>query len=240
MTTAQATALQYGLLGFLAVWGTLLIPQLLLHQARYGRIQPVRVGTTAAVTLYACLAVAVVLLPLPSSGEPHLSQSVQLVPLQWIADVIRESQNAASPVSTLAFEQLAMNVLLFVPLGIFAKLLWHRRFAGALAIGFGASASIEIAQLTANFGTAPFAYRIFDVDDLMSNTTGAALGWILAALFALLRSQVTTSTAATDTLPLPAAVPALVRQGSPTVPVYAGHLAAAHAGPGARRWPQQR
>lgn len=245
MTTAQATALQYGFLGFLAVWATLLVPQVLLHQARYGRVQPARVARTAVVTLYACLTLAVVLLPLPSAGDPHLSQNVQLVPLQWIADVVRESQGAARPtgaLTTLAFEQLAMNVLLFVPLGIFARLLWRRRFAGAVAVGFGASALIEITQLTANFGTAPFAYRIFDVDDLMSNTTGAALGWILAALFALLRSQsaVSASTAVTDVLPVPAAAPGPARPVSPTVPAYAGRLAAAHAGPGVRQWPPRR
>ncbi|SFA78373.1 VanZ like family protein [Amycolatopsis marina] len=242
MTTAQATALQYGFLGFLAVWATLLVPQLLLHQAHYGRVQPARVTRTAVVTLYACLALAVVLLPLPSAGDPHLSQNVQLVPLQWIADVVRESQSSASPITTLAFEQLAMNVLLFVPLGVFAKLLWRRRFAGAVGIGLGASALIEITQLTANFGTAPFAYRIFDVDDLLSNTTGAALGWILAALFALLRSlsAVSASTAVTDVLPAPATAPGPARPVSPAVPVYAGRLAAAHAGPGARQWQQQR
>jgi glycopeptide antibiotics resistance protein len=241
---AQATALQYGLLGFLAVWATLLIPQLLQHQRRYGRVRPLRVATTAGVTLYACLAVAVVLLPLPSPGDPRLSQTVQLMPLQWVADVLRQPTGAASPLTTLAFQQLAMNVLLFVPLGIFARLLWRRRFASAVIIGLAASALIEFTQATANFGTAPYVYRIFDVDDLMSNTTGAALGWILAALFVLLRSQSPVLSArtagATDVLPVPTTMPVLPRPAAPAVPAYAAHLAAAHAGPGGRRWPQQR
>lgn len=244
MTTAQATALQYGLLGFLAVWAILLIPQLLLHLSRYGRVRPRRVVAAGGVALYACLAVAVVLLPLPSSGDPRLGQTVQLMPLRWMADVLHEADSAASPWATLAFQQLAMNVLLFVPLRIFARLLWRRRFASAVTLGLAASALIEITQATGNFGTAPFGYRIFDVDDLMANTTGTALGWIVAALFVLLRSQsqlISARTAgATDVLPVPATMPVPPRPAAPAGPAYAGHLVAAHAGPGGRRWPQQR
>jgi len=77
MTHAQVTALTYGLLAFIAVWATILIPQVILHLARFGRVDLRRVGTTAVVTLYACLTVAVVLL----LGALALSllASVQLV-----------------------------------------------------------------------------------------------------------------------------------------------------------------
>ena len=73
--------------------------------------------------------------------------------------------------------------------GVFGRLLWRQRFATTLLVGFAASLFIELAQLTANFGTAPFAYRIFDVDDLINNTTGAALGWIACTLYVTLRAS---------------------------------------------------
>ncbi|HVW44395.1 MAG TPA: VanZ family protein [Amycolatopsis sp.] len=191
MTTAQVTALTTGFIAFLALWATLLVPQLILHVARFGRIVAPRVATTAALLCYACLALAVVLLPLPGPHTRHLSQGVQLVPFQWIDDVRRELDGSSlvDAFSTPAFEQMALNVVLFVPLGIFARLLWRRGFGGAIALGFACSLLVEVTQLTANWGTAPSQYRIFDVDDLMTNTSGAALGWIAGALVVALRTS---------------------------------------------------
>src|SRR3981189_2537599 len=128
MTHAQVTALTYGLLAFIAVWATILIPQVILHLARFGRVDLRRVGTTAVVTLYACLTVAAVLLPLPCPNTKLPSQIVQLHPFQWIDDIHTELLKHGFPAShaltTLTFQQVAMNVLLFVPLGLFAPVLW--------------------------------------------------------------------------------------------------------------------
>ena len=191
MTTAQVNALHFGLIGFLAIWGIVLVPQLVLQHVRFGRVLPGRVVTTGLVIAYASFALAVTFLPLPSASGRRLAQTVQLVPFQWIADAQRAAAgHGITVLSTTAFEQMTLNVLLFVPLGLFARLLWSRGFTGAVLLGFALSLAVEITQLTANFGTAPCQYRIFDVDDLITNTTGAALGWIGATLFLVLRSAV--------------------------------------------------
>ncbi|MBB4687387.1 VanZ family protein [Amycolatopsis jiangsuensis] len=192
MTNAQVTALEYGLIGFLAVWATILVPQLVLQLARHGGLRPRGILTTAGVVLYACLGLAVVFLPLPGPGTGALEQTVQLHPFQWIADIhtelLKHGLSTAHWFTSQTFQQVAMNVLLFVPLGLFARLLWRRGLVGALLIGGAVSLAVEITQVTANFGTAPFVYRIFDVDDLMTNTLGAGLGWIFAALLLALRA----------------------------------------------------
>ncbi|WP_216211828.1 VanZ family protein [Amycolatopsis aidingensis] len=236
MTSAQTSALEYGLLGFVVIWAVLLIPQVLGQQARFGRVLPGRLARTALVTLYACLTVALVLLPLPTRAGGQSGQHIQLVPFQWMADVARES--AGNPLATTAFQQLSMNVLLFVPLGILARVLWRRGFTGATLLGLAGSAAIEICQLTANFGTAPYQYRIFDVDDLMANTAGAALGWILAALFLLLRAQARQADALSGATTQPVRVPA--RPAQPTVPACVARPAGHYAGPPAQPWPRQR
>lgn len=186
MTNAQVTALQYGFLGFLALWSVLLVPQLILQFAHHGRPRARTLVTTAAVLFYACMALAVVFLPLPGPGARRLSQTVQLHPFQWITDIHTELLKHGLPLSdwfsTQTFQQACLNVLLFVPLGFFARTLWRRGIVGAAAIGFAVSLLVEITQLTANFGTAPYVYRIFDVDDLMNNTFGAGVGWIFGAL----------------------------------------------------------
>ncbi|MCU1681735.1 MAG: VanZ family protein [Amycolatopsis sp.] len=198
MTHAQVTAISYGLLAFITLWGTILIPQLITQYARHGRVHVRGLAISGAVTLYGCLALAVVLLPLPGPNTPRLTQTVQLRPFQWVADIhtelLKHGLSSAHALTTLTFQQVAMNVLLFVPLGLIARLLWKRGLIGTLLIGFTISLAIEITQLTANFGTAPFAYRIFDVDDLMTNTTGAVLGWIVAALLLALTAKKTAST----------------------------------------------
>ncbi len=181
-----------GLAGFLAIWATVLVPQLIVQRARFGRIVPWRVARTAAILCYACLALAVVFLPLPGPGTRAVAQGIQLVPFQWIHDV---RTHAAGPglldlVTTTPFEQMALNVVLFVPFGIIARVLWRRGLIGTMLLGFACSLAIEVTQLTANWGTAPFQYRIFDVDDLITNTSGAVLGWIAGALYLALRSAV--------------------------------------------------
>jgi glycopeptide antibiotics resistance protein len=157
---------------------------ILLLQLIAGRKRQVLAG--AVVTLYACLTVAVVLFPLPGPGTRPPAQTVQPIPFQWAMDVGeelgRKGLSIQDSLSTLAFQQVVMNVLLFLPLGVFAKVLWRRSLTGAALLGFAASLLIEITQLTATFGTAPFVYRIFDVDDLINNTAGAALGWIAATV----------------------------------------------------------
>ncbi|MFG1640401.1 VanZ family protein [Amycolatopsis sp. NPDC049252] len=194
MTNAQVTALQYGLIGFLALWTVVLVPQLLTQLGRHGGLRLRGIVTTAAVLLYGCMTLAVVFLPLPGPGTRRLSQTVQLHPFQWITDIHTELLKHGEPLSqwfmTQTFQQACMNVLLFVPLGVFARILWRRGLIGTTLIGFSASLLIEITQLTANFGTAPYGYRVFDVDDLMNNTFGAGVGWVFGALLlALLRAR---------------------------------------------------
>ena len=67
-----------------------------------------------------------------------------------------------------------LNVLLFVPLGIFLPLLWESFIPWwkTTLFGFSLSLLVEFLQL--------FTYRATDVNDLMTNTLGAVLGWILA------------------------------------------------------------
>lgn len=65
------------------------------------------------------------------------------------------------------------NVLVFVPIGFLVSVLTPNRHKGwlAIVIGLAISLTIEIVQLS-------FVIRIFDVDDLILNSSGAWLGFI--------------------------------------------------------------
>ena len=67
------------------------------------------------------------------------------------------------------------NVLMFVPLGLLLPLIDRRvRWRNMLFVFFGCSLLIEVVQ--------PVVGRSFDVDDLIFNTLGGVLGFLLFAL----------------------------------------------------------
>lgn len=70
-------------------------------------------------------------------------------------------------------QQYLLNVLMFLPLGVLLPLLWQRfhRLKETAGFGFLLSLLIELSQL--------FCFRITDLNDLMTNTIGAMLGWLL-------------------------------------------------------------
>ncbi len=65
------------------------------------------------------------------------------------------------------------NVLIFIPIGFLVSVLTPNRHKGWLAflIGLAISLTIELIQLS-------FIIRVFDVDDLILNSSGAWLGFI--------------------------------------------------------------
>ena len=70
-----------------------------------------------------------------------------------------------------AFDTLA-NVAVFVPLGlILAAAGW--KALGAVAAGFAVSLAVEVLQFIVDVG------RAADVNDLITNTAGSALGWTI-------------------------------------------------------------
>ena len=65
-----------------------------------------------------------------------------------------------------------LNVVLFVPLGIFMPMLWTQFHSWwkTVGLGFALSLSIELLQI--------FTFRATDVNDLMTNTFGTLIGFI--------------------------------------------------------------
>ena len=74
-------------------------------------------------------------------------------------------------------ESYLLNIVLLVPLGVFLPLIWQRqdRFLKILLAGFGFSLLIELSQLV--------NIRNSDIDDLLLNTLGAVIGYLLYRLF---------------------------------------------------------
>ncbi|MGH3862558.1 VanZ family protein [Actinokineospora sp.] len=132
------------------------------------------------------------LLPVPDTTPAWCAENAvrhpQLRPLQFLRD-IRTDQVGSGVGATLhnpAVQQFVFNVGLFVPLGMFGRLLFRRGSATVVGVAAAVSLFIEFTQLTAVWGLFECPYRLFDVDDLLANTAGGAVGFLLAPVLGVL------------------------------------------------------
>jgi glycopeptide antibiotics resistance protein len=135
----------------------------------------------AAAAAYAVLLVVITLLPIrwradlarwPNNWEP------QLVPVWNLAANLGDGERR---LATLA--GAAGNVALFVPLGFLLPLLAPRldRFWRTVAAGAATSTLIELSQIAFP------GVRRADVNDVLMNTLGTAVGWLAYRLLARAR-----------------------------------------------------
>lgn len=90
-----------------------------------------------------------------------------------LAPALRQARINLIPLQSAGLFTYCMNAIMFMPLGFLLPYIWknyRNPFRTALA-GFFFSALIEAAQLPTN--------RLVDIDDLMMNTLGAFLGYLV-------------------------------------------------------------
>ncbi|WP_434445520.1 VanZ family protein [Lentzea sp. E54] len=176
-----------GFSAFVGVGLLVLVPLVLLHYWRFGRVEPRRAFVLYGLLAYGLVALALIFLPFPADvsrlcqGERMLST----VPFQWVTDMHNNMEahgrsGIAAMVRSPALLQQLFNVALFVPLGVVLRKAYGKGPFAVVAIGLAISVVVEVVQYTGNFGYYPCPYRIADVDDLMSNTFGSLLGWMIA------------------------------------------------------------
>ena len=157
---------------------------------RFGRLAGVPLTVSAAIILYSCAIVAFTLFPFPDESAPQYCRLHahfdywQTQPLGSLDDILRfytaSGHDLPATLASGVFLQVFFNILLFIPLGFFIAYRTHLSFLGGLLAGFGLSLLVELTQGTALWWQLPCPYRVADVDDLLSNTTGAGIGWMLA------------------------------------------------------------
>jgi len=153
------------------VMAALLIPAYVLLTGRSRRI-PRRQGLVGlGVLVYGIAILTYVLVPVPRDPAGFCQRhhiEPNLVPLAF--------HSGFGP----AIVQLGLNILLFVPLGAFLHDRGRHGVVTATLAGFALSVLIELTQLTGVWFAYPCAYRHFDVDDILFNTLGAAVGALVA------------------------------------------------------------
>ena len=83
-------------------------------------------------------------------------------------------------VTPFELRQIVGNFLLLLPLGIYGPILWPRlrSLPAIVLVGAGASSLIELGQLAVATAYG-FPVRVADIDDVLLNTSGVLLGYLL-------------------------------------------------------------
>ena len=168
------------------------LPYILVQYRRYGALLMLRVAVVYSFILYLMCAYFLTILPLPPVGEvaQYTRPIVQLRPFQFVRDFLAGSGFGPGDVHTWlpamkasTFYQAVFNVLLVLPFGVYLHYYFDRGFWSTSLLSFLLSLSFELIQLSALFGMYPRPYRLFDVDDLLLNTIGGVIGWVITPLF---------------------------------------------------------
>lgn len=181
-----AGAATFPVVAFLA-----LIPYMVYEYRRYGSIPGWKSFLVFSLILYAICAYYLVILPLPADRSAYVAYAAtpNLHAFQFVGEFAHAAAEVGlawdRPATWLAFLSESdvfvtlFNLLLTVPVGFFCRYLFDGRWWHAVAWGFAASAFFEITQLTGLYGIYAHPYRLFDVNDLIVNTAGALLGYVI-------------------------------------------------------------
>ncbi len=168
-------ALAIAIWPFLSLLLTLPVLALLYH--RDNRLRFTSALTAYLVVLYLIALACFTMYPMPENPATYCAAHhlrPQLNPFEFIHDIRTDGITGVM--------QLAMNVVFFLPLGYFMKRVFRWKFATALPAMFLTSLLIETTQLTGIWGIYRCAYRLFDVDDLITNTLGGILGYAMGSI----------------------------------------------------------
>lgn len=166
-----------------------IVPFVYFQYRKIGYVQFNRSVVLYIFAFYSMTAFFLTVLPLPAISEGFCAFREGKVipsffPFRFVKDTFREVRGNISLFSIVkshTFMVTAFNVLLLMPLGFFLRYLFQFRNAWlATLIGFLTSLFFEITQLTALYGMYPCRYRHFEVDDLITNTFGCLIGFVIA------------------------------------------------------------
>lgn len=167
-------------------------PFILIQYHKYGSISVLKSLIIYSFILYLICAYFLVILPLPSIEEVAnlTTKTTQLIPFSFIIDFINETSfNIAIPstyiksLSESCFYVPIYNIFLTLPFGIYLRYYFKCNLKQTCLYTFLLSLFFELTQLTGLYFIYPRGYRLFDVDDLILNTLGGLLGYVIAKPF---------------------------------------------------------
>lgn len=169
------------------------VPFLIHSYRKYNGVYLRNSFVMASFVLYACCAYGLIIFPLPSLEEASnlTTMLYSFQPFRFIRTFLSSTPFDLGDTGTwmIAFRHHSFlepffNFLLLMPLGLYLTGFFRKNLRVAIIIAFCVSLFFEISQLTGLYGIYPRPYRLFDVDDLITNTSGATVGACIGLLVA--------------------------------------------------------
>ena len=165
---------------------------MIIQYHKYGAITKKRVLIIFSFIFYLLCIYFLVILPLPKIKDVTTYQGrwYNLKLFEFIGDLRNAKQFILTDPSTYIslftshriIEPL-FNILLTIPFGIYLRYYFNKGWFTTIFYTFLLSLFLEITQLTGLYYLYPRPYRMFDVNDLIANTLGGILGFIITPLF---------------------------------------------------------
>ena len=163
------------------------IPFILWQYHKYGSINKLRVLIIYSFILYMICVYFLAIFPLPDRDSIDMSAPIaQLIPFSFVFDIIKESANMKNiwmVFSNSSVYTVLFNILMFIPFGMYLRYYFRNDLKKTVIFSFIFSLFLEVTQLTGLYFIYPHPYRLFDVDDLMINTLGGTLGYLVMGIF---------------------------------------------------------
>lgn len=168
------------------------LPYVLYQYHRYGAILVLRTVVIYSFILYLICAYFLTILPLPDVEKvrSYTAPYYQLIPFKEFYDLFQNPNLVWSDPSTYKnfflnrdFFQIAANILMTIPFGIYLRYYFKASLKKTLILSLALSLVFELTQLSGLFFLYPRPYRLADVDDLITNTLGGWMGYLIAPLF---------------------------------------------------------
>ena len=165
------------------------IPYLIYNYKKYGSIMSLRLWIIYSFILYMLITYCLIILPLPSPEKAQALRGhhMQLNPLNFIFDIIKNTKiDLNHPKSFLTifnnwgFLTTIFNIFMTLPFGFYLRYYFQNNLKQVLIKTFLLSLFFELTQLSGLYFIYQGNYRLFDVDDLITNTLGGLLGFLLA------------------------------------------------------------
>lgn len=168
------------------------VPFMLYNYHKYGSIEPFKTIIVYTFILYLITVYFLVIMPLPKVEDvlKNTGPYFNFIPFSFVIEFIKETSLVITDFSTYlkALKEPCVYVVLFniimtMPFGMYLRYYFKCSFKKTILLTFLLSLFFEITQATGLYFIYPNPYRLCDVDDLILNTFGGILGYLLIGCF---------------------------------------------------------
>ena len=168
----------------------LTLPFVIFHYRKYGTVSFFRCFILYSFFFYLLCTYFLVILPLPSKAEvaKYTSAYYNLKPFFVMKEILVSGQFSFSNPDSYIFMfneyyEPLFNILMLIPFGIYMRYYFKCGFFKTMFLSFCLSLFFELTQLSGLYFIYPRPYRLFEINDLINNTTGGIIGFLISPLF---------------------------------------------------------